>query len=255
MDTNRVQRNPIRWSDFPDRVRERRELGFRQTYPRIFRGQPNADWRLQTLAERRINHIVRRYDQLVSGYLEPFKARALPQLGMDGRLLQIEARLATRIETEKEWWALGRHYGLVTPLLDWTRSPYVAAFFAFAEQAENEYVTVWALDTNPLHMWKDGEFEYVDHPSAINARQRAQQGVFTFKVDTATNDLESYLSFRNVLDRLERFDMPREDASAALHDLLQMNVTFSSLFPDLNGAANEANLGGRYASLFENPNP
>ncbi len=115
-------------------------------------------------------------------------------------------------------------------------------------------MTVWALDTNPLHLWKDGEFEFVEHSSAINARQRAQQGVFTFKIDTATSDLESYLSTRNVSDRLQRFDLPRTEASEALHDLLQMNVTYGSLFPDLSGAASEANLGGRYASVYNRSN-
>ncbi len=38
-----------------------------------------------------------------------------------------------KILNRDEWWALGRHYGLITPLLDWTEKPFIAAFFALTE--------------------------------------------------------------------------------------------------------------------------
>ncbi|MCX5781930.1 MAG: FRG domain-containing protein [Elusimicrobia bacterium] len=43
-----------------------------------------------------------------------------------------------------EFWIYMRHNGFPSPLLDWSASPYVAAFFAFEEQKEADCVAIYA---------------------------------------------------------------------------------------------------------------
>jgi hypothetical protein len=106
----------------------------------VFRGQPDASWQLAPLIERipvkdfGYDIWVAERDTLLS-----FKRRAhqyLQHLPENNDVL--------------EWLALMRHYGAPTRLLDWTKSPYVATFFALAEAKPDRPSAIWAVDAERL---------------------------------------------------------------------------------------------------------
>ncbi|MCH8147044.1 MAG: FRG domain-containing protein [Planctomycetes bacterium] len=229
----------------------------------IFRGQRHPDWKLQSLWEREIEPI--------SEYIEPGKrieglfADDSYQRNRDRRLTHFKDRARrflkkeSDLQSDDDWWAFGRHHGLVSPLLDWTRNPLVAAFFALVDFAqwvtegdptsekrdererEVPHVTVWALDLSKRPFQK-GEFEFVDRQPGFEKRQEAQAGVFTRLSDGIHFDVQSYLSCRGRLDALYRCHIPiGVEASKALRELHQEKVHHAILFPDFWGAAMYAN--------------
>jgi hypothetical protein len=227
----------------------------------FYRGHASLDWRLWAPLDRRLaawndkheraqKYINTRktkgmewYDKICAQILDQFKDSCCGLPGLHRQL------------TDDEYWALGRHFGLLTPLLDWTLSPYVATFFALSErlkdmehggdmyivQGSEKKVRIWALA-----MWDQievpGEFEVVRVRSALGDRQRAQSGMFTRLRSLEHLELEPYLESRGLANYLIAYDLPMDAAAHAMRDLQLMNIIPRTLFPDLHGAAWQANI-------------
>ena len=160
-------------------------------------------------------------------------------------------------------WAFSRHYGLKTPYLDWSESPFVAAFWAFASRVTSDNpsildglpeleittsgrpVAVWELSC-PSDIFVKGEFELVNNARFELHRQRAQVGVFTKLEHSKYTDIQEYLKYRRMSWHLDRYEIPcssEKDISIAISDLDRMNINYATLFPDPHGAAMQANAG------------
>ena len=196
----------------------------------LFRGQRDASWDLATAFDRRFDRYeaterVAIWDKLVSAFVEML-ADSEEAKEIDGDLEHILAA--------------AQHYGLPTRLLDWTTSPYQAAYFAFEDAVthpdpDRSHVAVWALDSH-ANVWKSSlGARIVRVTAAKNPRMRAQSGRFTL-MNTPHQSLNEYVeSFPGTEPILTRFVLPAAEAVPAIQDLDLMGITAAHLFPGLEG--------------------
>ena len=107
---------------------------------RAWRGQANSEWMLESTLDRRLQQVAPQ---------ESYEQWLDRELQMIARFRSLAKPYASDIEKQHlhgdNWTALafGRHAGLPTRLVDWTKSPWVAAWFACHEHSDADGVIWW----------------------------------------------------------------------------------------------------------------
>jgi hypothetical protein len=219
-----------------------------------FRGQRVADWSLDTSLSR---------------YLKNFNVNERAWTEQERRILRIFKRKAHQFldkppasDDDLQWLALMQHHGAPTRLLDFTWSPYVAAFFALERGLGD--TAIWALNpklniapsgttkhrnTSRINPRMPGHFAryflpnripfiWIGEPEVMNRRLVAQSGTFVLPGLLGQPMEEILRGYRHPEKVMAKFILPAGKVrETGMRELYRMNITYATLFPDLEGLA------------------
>lgn len=201
----------------------------------IFRGQKDSKWKLKTSFHR-----TGRFDLLRYGNEDVHKLNYY-LVGLINKSFDVNDPIEHGALLN-----LAQHHGFPTPLLDWTESPFIGAYFAFNDvpKDDNEgYVRLFAFNKGDWLTDHKATMDMLDTKKYFsvhsllplhNPRALPQQSVVT---STNISDIESWLAHITPPHRkyLTKIDILKSERKKVMIELTKMGITSASLFPGIEG--------------------
>lgn len=189
----------------------------------LFRGVPDA------AAHKLVTSIGRlpKFDKTTLADITKEEKHWLKRFRLEG------ARHVSGNPTEWEWLVLALHHGLPVRLLDWTRNPLIALYFAVWDRSgkvaavyAEKFTTQIDLDAvkDPFSVKKVAKFQ----PAQTTDRMAAQATMMTIHPDPKS----VYES-----KTLQRFEISPKLAVDFKVSLRRLDISPATVFPDLDGLA------------------
>jgi len=211
----------------------------------LFRGQANSEWGLKTTLERYCGgpFSVKEYYRSVSivkSEVETFSEKKweIPSpwdynewLGKNDFLVDFPAY---------EYVVYLRYHGFPSPLLDWSRSPYIAAFFAFSDllaKSEKASIYVYQEYAYAGKTWSSNEPHIFTRGPLVTSHKRhfLQKAEYTVCVINTPEPMytDHGKAFENSIpgqDILYKFNIPTSERVRVLKKLDNYNINSFALF-------------------------
>jgi len=248
------------WAAFEERVQQLFKLRakFLSAAPGyvsslLFRGQADASWNLATTLERTAPAFLRARDYYKATHNAKHEIESLTERRWDiltppeyADWLKSQSSFGATEFPADEFLIHLRHHGFPSPLLDWSRSPYIAAFFAFRTKMTNvDRVAVYAYleHIGVGKLWETDAPKISVRGPTVRAHRRHVMQQCEYTICTATRlDEDSrkewyYACHENIFDAPEnaqdilwKLTIPVTERLKVLRSLDRYNLNAFSLF-------------------------
>ena len=245
------------WKDFSE-VAAHFDIGSPLDTPYLYRGQGKADWPLTPSLVRHAKSTNLDSAQTIvieKAEVEEFQTQAY---------LYLPAQMILDRKDLISWWGFMQHYNAPTRVLDWTTSPFVAAYFA-AEGKPDHAGAIWFFHVHTVEAYMEKTYKgyefprrtekmsqlllnsdakpilYVGSARTQTERMSAQQTGITFSAqiladhDQIIAEAVKEEEAKKEIEVYGKLIISKELKFEFLRSLRSMNITARALFPGVDG--------------------